>query len=163
TDPEERAAYVANNDPWEPMNREVFDFNMRLDRAVLKPVAIAYRDTLPQPAQDGIRNASDNLSEPITFVNETLHARITDAAKAFARFLSNSTLRLGGLFDGAGNAHIEKPDADFGQTLYVWGIKDGGPYLVLPFIGYGSNPRDTFGMVVDAVGDPVSLAASNNG
>lgn len=163
TDPEERAAFEANNDPLEPMNREIFDFNLKLDRHVLKPVAVAYRDHLPQPAQDGVRNAADNLGEPMTFVNETLQARIADAATTFARLFINSTLGLGGLFDVAGNAHIEKKEADFGQTLYVWGIKHGGPYLVLPFVGIGSNPRDTFGSAVDTVGDPVGLAASNNG
>src|SRR6266481_3395872 len=94
TDPDARAAYEANNDPWEPMNRAIFDFNLKLDRSVVKPAALGYRDALPQPAQDGIRNFADNLGEPIIFVNEALQARIGDAAVTLVRLVINTTLGL---------------------------------------------------------------------
>jgi phospholipid-binding lipoprotein MlaA len=156
TDPVERAAFNANNDPLEPLNRKIFSFNQSVDKAVIKPVAVAYRDTVPVFVQNRIFNIAGNLGEPVVFVNNVLQARVGSAAKTLVRFSANSTIGLAGMFDVMG-PEFEKQTGDFGQTLYAWGIHDDGPYLMLPLFG-PSNLRDGLGMGVDQVINPVGLA-----
>jgi|RhiMethySRZTD1v2_1073278.scaffolds.fasta_scaffold126479_2 phospholipid-binding lipoprotein MlaA len=144
------------NDPYEPFNRKVFAFNQALDRSVIKPVATAYRDALPQFARDRIRAVLDNLREPLIFVNNVLQLRMDAASATFGRFVINSIAGLGGMFDVASEDGLPRQTGDFGQTLYRWGAADG-PYLVLPFFG-PSNVRDAVGLGVDLVSSPVSYA-----
>ena len=144
------------NDPWEPFNRRVFAFNQELDRAVIKPVARAYRAVLPQFVRDRVRSILDNLTEPLIFLNDVLQGRMDAAGATFGRFVINSTVGLGGMFDRATGDGFEKQTGDFGQTLYRWGVADG-PYLVLPLFG-PSSVRDAFGFAVDTVTSPVAYA-----
>ena len=139
---------AAQDDPWEPMNRKVFGFNEKLDAWVLEPVATGWDFVMPDPVERSIQRFYRNLGSPVNFVNNLLQAKPEAAITDFGRFLVNSTVGIGGLFDPAG-AWLRMPesDEDFGQTLGVWGVPPG-PYLVLPFFG-PSNPRDTGGMVFD--------------
>ena len=147
------------NDPYEGINREVFAFNDTLDRNVVTPVAVAYRDTVPDPVRDRVQNVLRNMRQPIIFVNELLQGDLNGAEIAFTRFFLNSTIGLAGLHDVAGmDKRLAYREEDFGQTLAVWGV-DEGPYLVVPFLG-PSNPRDLSGSVVDSFGDPVTVATS---
>ena len=147
------------NDPYEGINREVFAFNDTLDRNVVTPVAVAYRDTVPDPVRDRVQNVLRNMRQPIIFVNELLQGDLNGAEIAFTRFFLNSTIGLAGLHDVAGmDKRLAYREEDFGQTLAVWGV-DEGPYLVVPFLG-PSNPRDLSGTVVDSFGDPVTIATS---
>lgn len=140
------------NDPLEPFNRVVFGANRVLDHVILRPTAEAYRYVLPGEIRDHLHNAFTNLNNPISFVNLLLQARFYDAGVTAARFVANSTIGIGGLFDVTGSQDEDK-QADFGQTLGSWGV-DSGPYLVLPLFG-PSTVRDTVGRVVDTFGDPV--------
>jgi phospholipid-binding lipoprotein MlaA len=154
TDPAERAEFEQTNDPFEPLNREIFDFNLFVDRNLLKPVAEGYQDAIPEPGRNAIRHTLDNLNEPIVFANNLLQGEFKRAHDTFGRFVTNSILGVGGIFDIATMAGLEKQSGDFGQTLYSWGVPDG-PYLVLPVLG-PSNPRDAIGMGVDGYADPYS-------
>ncbi len=141
-------------DPLEPFNRGVFGFNEGLDRTVLKPVATAYRDTLPAPVRTSVGNFFGNISDAWSFVNNLLQGQPAQAKDSFFRFTTNTFLGVGGVFDVAGNKlNIPKHREDFGQTLGVWGL-DAGPYLVLPVLG-SSSVRDTAGLVVDWQGNLV--------
>ena len=144
------------NDPYEPFNRKVFAFNQTLDRNVVKPVATAYRDALPQFVRDRIHFVLSNLGEPLILVNNVLQLRLEAASATFGRFVINSIAGFGGMFDRAAEDGLPRQTGDFGQTLYRWGASDG-PYLVLPFFG-PSNVRDTFGLGVDLVSSPVRYA-----
>jgi phospholipid-binding lipoprotein MlaA len=124
-------------DPLEPLNRGVYKFNDAIDRTVARPVAKAYHDHVPNPIRSGISNAIDNLAYPTTIVNDLLQAKWRAALNDVGRFLLNSTLGLGGLFDPASKEGLDKNDEDFGQTLGKWGVPSG-PYLVLPFFGPSS-------------------------
>lgn len=139
-------------DPWENTNRDIFDFNMGLDRAVMRPVSRGYRTVVPDPARSGISNALENLSEPRTLLNNMLQGDAEAAWNTFMRFMINSTVGLGGLFDITTAGNFERRKEDFGQTLAVWGV-DSGPYVMLPLFG-PSTGRDTAGFVVDTVTDP---------
>ena len=144
----------AENDPIEPFNRQVFAFNQTLDRNVIKPVARAYRDALPEPVRNGLRSFFDNLREPLVFANDVLQGRGEAAGISGRRFLVNSTVGVLGFVDRATGFGLPKQSGDFGQTLYAWGVGDG-PYLMLPFFG-PSNVRDTVGLGVDAYAAPIS-------
>ena len=132
-------------DPLEPFNRSVYKFNDRVDKAVVKPVAKAYKKILPEPARNMVRNFFSNLDDIVVTLNALLQLKFAQAASDGSRFLLNSTFGVLGLFDFAD--HLEKHNEDFGQTLGFWGVKSG-PYLVLPFLG-SSTIRDGTGLYVD--------------
>jgi phospholipid-binding lipoprotein MlaA len=154
TDPDAKAAYDERNDPYEPMNRYFFDLNNAMDELVLKPFAGWYYILLPNFAQDGVRNALNNLRTPVILGNDLLQGDLDRAGITVARFFINSTLGIAGLFDVASKFGLIYHDEDFGQTLAVWGTGEG-PYLVLPLLG-PSNPRDATGRGVDMAMDPLT-------
>lgn len=140
-------------DPIESFNRQVFEFNDVVDRAVLKPVAEAYRFVLPEPVRDCLGNAFSNLREPSNAINNLLQGKAIDAISDTCRFVVNSTVGLLGCFDPARQMGLEKHNEDFGQTLGRWGAGPG-PYLVLPILG-PSSVRDAVGtLVVESYLDP---------
>lgn len=141
-------------DPWEPFNERMFEFNRRLDRYILKPAAQVYNKIMPEPFQVLISTGFDNIRFVPRAVNSMLQGKWSGAGREVARFLINSTLGIGGLFDAAKYWHIEKSREDFGQTLAVWGSAPG-PYLVLPFLE-PLTVRDGIGKAVDGAMDPLS-------
>ncbi len=155
TDPEELAHYKELNDPLEPMNRVIFQFNEAADKLVLRPLAIGYRAIVPRGVRGGIRNFLNNLEAPLVLLNDLLQGEGLRARDTIGRFMTNTILGLGGVIDVARDAGIPYHDEDFGQTLAVWGAGPG-PYLVLPLYG-PSNVRDGIGDGVDALVDPVAL------
>jgi phospholipid-binding lipoprotein MlaA len=148
SDPEALAEYRANNDPLEPANRAIHAFNERLDRAVARPVAVGYRNYIPGPVRRGVRNALNNLRSPVILLNDMLQGQSRRAGDTLGRFVLNSTLGLGGVFDVAeGRFGVPRHTEDFGQTLAVWGVREG-PFLFLPLAG-PTNLRDLAGSGVD--------------
>jgi len=139
-------------DPFEGFNRKVYAFNDAVDRAAVRPVAVAYRDYVPRPARLGTRNFINNLSHPGVIANSAFQGKFGEAFAGTGRFLINTTIGIGGLFDPASKIGLERANEDFGQTLGVWGVGPG-PYLVLPALG-PSTVRDTSGMAVDTYIDP---------
>ncbi|SNX28893.1 phospholipid-binding lipoprotein MlaA [Polynucleobacter meluiroseus] len=135
------------NDPWEPFNRSVFDFNEGLDAYVLKPVVSGYRFVLPEFVRDGIYNFFSNYNDIYTALNNLLQGKPSYAFNDLMRVVVNTTFGLGGLIDMATPGGLEKHKEDWGQTFGVWGIPSG-PYVVLPFFG-PSTVRDTFGTAAD--------------
>lgn len=140
-------------DPWEPMNRSVYEVNDVLDRSLLKPVAKGYRKILPGFVRTGIGNFYDNLLTPGIMLNNFLQGKGQDGISDLARLSVNSTIGIGGLLDIASRMGLEKHDEDFGQTLATWGVGDG-PYVMLPFFG-PSTLRDAVAMPVDFFLDPL--------
>ena len=155
-DPEARAELAAINDPWEPFNRAVFELNRGLDRALLKPVAQAYRGVVPEFGRDMVQNFLNNLRSPVILANDILQGEKDRAGETGSRMLANTAIGLGGVFNVT---DIEFHNEDFGQTLAVWGFGEG-PYLVLPLLG-PSPIRDTVGLVGDSLMDPVVWYAHN--
>jgi len=142
-------------DPWEEFNAKAFEFNRRMDKYALKPVAMGWKTVVPEPARMMIANAFDNLTVVPRVVNNLLQGKWNGAGREVSRFLINSTAGVGGLFDPAKDVwHITKSPADFGQTLGKWGIGPG-PYLVLPFME-PLTVRDGIGKVVDRTIDPLT-------
>jgi phospholipid-binding lipoprotein MlaA len=137
-------------DPWEPMNRRIYNFNAIFDNVIFLPVVSAYEFVLPVFVQKGITNFFNNLTEVTNLTNSLLQFKFVKAVNTFGRICINTTVGLGGLIDVATlNDGITREDEDFGQTLGFYGLGPG-PYLVLPILG-PSNVRDTAGLVVDSV------------
>lgn len=136
-------------DPWEGMNRSIFEFNEGLDRFVAKPVAQGYQAVTPQFVDTGITNFFSNLEDVLIVVNGIFQLKPLQAASDTARFVVNSTVGLLGFFDVASHIGLPKHNEDLGQTLGYWGVGEG-PYLMLPLLG-PSNLRDSFGLAGDSL------------
>ncbi len=132
-------------------------FNDGLDRVTLKPLAIAYRDLTPTPLQTGVSNFFDNSTYLNTVFNDFLQGKGKQGFQDFGRFLTNSTLGIGGLFDVATSAGLEKHNEDFGQTLAVWGASQGA-YIVYPLLGPNSV-RKTPDLITATATDPLFWAS----
>ena len=146
---------VEEYDPWEKFNEKMFSFNYNMDRWVLKPAAKGYNVVMPDMFQTMIDNAFTNLRMPSRFVNKVLQWKLLDASKEMGRFLINSTLGIGGLFDVARQEMgLERQKADFGQTLGIWGVGPG-PYLVLPLLP-PLTLRDGVGFAADGAMNPLN-------
>lgn len=141
-------------DPLEPINRGVYQFNDAVDKAVLRPVAEVYRGVLPQFVRSGISNFFSNINDVLVALNNLLQGKVGDAASDVGRLVINTTVGILGFFDPASDMGFEKHNEDFGQTLGRWGIGDG-PYLVVPIFG-PSNLRDTVGRAFDYRIDPIT-------
>ena len=141
-------------DPFEDFNRAVFDFNEGLDAVIFLPLAKLYRALFPKPIRDTFRNFMRNLNAPFILANDVLQGEGERAGMTLSRFLINTSLGVGGLFDVATGIGVPHHEEDFGQTLGVWGVEEG-VYIVLPILG-PSTVRDGFGKVGDAFLNPLN-------
>lgn len=157
-DPDDPAAIARYevNDPFEEWNRSLFALNMLADEIVVKPVAVGYTRVVPKPARRSITNFMDNLTSPMTFANDVVQFELGRATTTIYRFVINSTLGIGGLFDVALATGVEGHKEDFGQTLAVYGFGEGF-YFMAPLLG-PAPPRDLVGQLVDAAVDPLNYA-----
>ena len=155
-------------DPYEGINRKVYAFNNTVDKAIVRPVAVGYHSIVPDPAERSISNFLSNLNEPLYIVNNLLQGKIDRALSSTYRFILNSTIGIGGLFDVADTYYgVEVANEDLGETLAAWGVKPG-PYLMLPFLG-PSNARDLLGFIgevnyeqYDIISDDTSTSTALN-
>lgn len=134
-------------DPWEPMNRAIYNFNAAFDGYVFLPVVKGYRTVMPDVVETGVSNFFSNLKEVRYFFNNLLQLRLKDSGITLGRFVINSTVGVAGIWDPASMIGIYEKSEDFGQTLGYWGVGNG-PYLVMPFLG-PSSLRDAGGFGVD--------------
>lgn len=144
----------ANGDPYESINRTIFDFNLKLDTYLLKPVAVGYRSIMPIFAQRGVNNMFDNIGEVPNTANSILQGKLKNALKSTLRLTINMTLGFFCIFDVATHLGVVASKEDFGQTLSVWGVPSG-PFLVVPFMG-PYTVRSGAGAIVDTLAfDPI--------
>lgn len=148
----EPPASISEIDPYEDFNRTMYDFNTGLDKYVLKPVADGYKFIAPDFVETGISNFFNNLKGINVVLNDVLQGKFRQGAADTGRFLTNTTLGVGGLFDVASEFGLEHNVEDFGQTLAVWGIGEG-PYLVLPILG-PTTIRDGGASIFDRAANP---------
>ena len=131
-DKEAVAAFKEANDPYEPFNRAMLDFNLALDKAILRPVTSVYLEVVPDPLQTNVHNFLQNLRGPVIFANDLFQGEFDRAGTALLRFAMNSTFGILGINDFAAEVGIEKHDEDFGQTLAIWEV-DPAPTWCCPF------------------------------
>jgi phospholipid-binding lipoprotein MlaA len=146
-------------DPIEGPNRFLFSINRAVDLVAIRPLAVLYRDWMPEKGQKGLRNVLDNLGEPVTAINEIVQGSPGRAATTIGRFIVNSTIGIAGIFDVASAMGMTKSKEDMGKTIgYYAGVEpeNGGFYMVLPVLG-PTNARDGVGLAIDASMDPFSI------
>lgn len=141
-------------DPFEERNRNNHELNRALDKAFIRPAGKGYVSVIPKPVRTGVSNFSSNLSLPGTIANNLMQGRIGDAGQNTLRFALNTTLGLGGILDPSTALKLPEKEADFGQTLAVWGVPEGA-YVELPVLG-PSTERDATGKFVDLFTNPLS-------
>lgn len=141
------------NDPFEPVNRYIYDFNQGIDFLILQPVSDIYKTITPAYKHERIKDLLSFLSEPITLVNNILQGDFKSATRTFGRILSNATLGLG-ITDIAGEFGTKKRPQGLDDTLAHYCMASG-PYLVLPILG-PSSARDAFATIGDFFSKPTS-------
>ena len=141
-------------DPFEERNRRVHENTKKTDRAIVRPVSVAYSEFMPDDVETMITRFAFNLSLPQSVVNNTLRGNMKGATEDLYRFLVNTTIGLGGVFDPATELNMPAAtNADFGMTLHAWGVPQGA-YLELPVLG-PTTERDAAGRIVDFFTDPL--------
>ncbi len=135
------------SDPNEAFNRQMFDNSQDFNHNVLYPAAAAYNNNVPESVRDRVDAFTTNLAEPMVFANDVLQLRPEAAGTTLGRFVLNSTLGIGGLFDVAAPQGMAHQSGDFGQTMYVWGYRDSA-FLMLPVLG-PTTYRDAIGSGVE--------------
>ena len=140
-------------DPLESKNRTIYAFNENIDEALLEPAADGYDYITPNFLQKGFNNFFDNINYPVTIINQILQGNIGESLQDTLRFTINTTIGVFGLFDPASSIGLIEHDEDFGQTLAVWGVKEG-PYLMLPFFG-PKTLRSLTGDLTDILFNPL--------
>jgi phospholipid-binding lipoprotein MlaA len=134
-------------DPWERYNRAAYALNDTVDKHLLKPVAISYAESTPDFFREGVSNFFGNLQDLGTGANNLLQGKFREGISDLGRFAFNSVVGIGGLWDVATPAGLEKHNEDFGQTLGWWGVPSG-PYFIIPLLG-PSTLRDAPARWVD--------------
>ncbi|HCP81359.1 MAG TPA: VacJ like lipoprotein [Octadecabacter sp.] len=146
------------NDPFEETNRSIHEFNKGIDRAFLRPAG-QVSAALPEEITVPVANFADNVGLPGMVANGLLQGDIGGSATNTFRFLLNTTVGIGGLFDPAGAIGLAEESTDFGETLAVWGVPEGA-YVELPVFG-PSTQRDMVGIIVDMVFDPLDKVGTS--
>lgn len=141
-------------DPWEPFNTLMFEFNRKVDKYALKPVAQGYDFIIPDFVQVGISNIFYNFRFPQRFLNNVFQGKVKGASIEVGRFLLNTAVGYAGFLDLAKEIDLVTPDEDFGQTLGFYGVRPG-PYLVVPFL-QPFTVRDFAGYVTDIFLNPIN-------
>jgi len=143
------------SDPLSGFNEPMFNFNLKLDDWVLRPVASGYATIAPQPVRESVGRFLDNVRVIPRFANNLFQLKFAEAGGEVARFGINSTVGIAGLFDPADAWFgLKEHPNDFGLTIRYYGIPTG-PYVMLPFLG-PSTVGDTVGMVADSAMNPMS-------
>ena len=138
-------------DPYEKFNRRFYDVTEDIDRGIFEPVADTYIENIPDSVRESVGNFYSNLAYPNVALNALLQGKVKQGIGDSLRFIVNTTVGLGGIFDPASSVGLEKHDEDFGQTLGVWGV-DNTSYMYIPILGPSSN-RDLIGL-------PVTIASN---
>ncbi len=142
-------------DPYEGINRKIWNVDEKLDHAIMRPVAKGYISVMPHVLRHGLSNMLENVSEPFSFINSLLQAKPKRALNSMGRFVINTTIGIGGFMDVAGRNGYKPTPEDLGQTFAVWGAKKSS-YLVLPLYG-PSTIRDGIGTLASQWVDPYRI------
>ena len=151
-------AAKTNGDPYENLNRKFYSFNDTLDKNFVEPVAKKYAQYTPNPVRNSITNFFDNTGYLNTIANDLFQGKMVQSAQDSGRFLVNSTIGIGGLFDPATSMGLKQHNEDLGQTFGKWGAKEGA-YLMLPLMG-PSSLRDAGSPVMSMFLNPLTYFAS---
>jgi phospholipid-binding lipoprotein MlaA len=147
-----------NGDPHEALNRKIYNFNDTIDKNLMEPVAKQYAKYTPHPVRESVTHFFDNAGYLNVIANDLLQGKVKQTGQDTGRFLVNSTVGVGGLFDPATSMGLKQHEEDLGQTFGKWGAGEGA-YLMLPLMG-PSSYRDVGSPVMDMLLNPMTYLAS---
>ncbi len=146
-------------DRFEKFNRKMFNFNTKLNKYALRPIHVIWASILPKYGMDRIQYAYKNIEYPKRLVSTLLQRDFRAAKTETARFLANTTIGLGGMFDPAKSLFkIEPMEEDIEQGLSKCKVKRG-PYLVLPGFS-ATTPRALLGRAIETGLDPTTYVGA---
>lgn len=141
-------------DPYERLNRKIYYFNAVLDTFILRPVAKGYIRFTNDYTKDRIGSFVHNIDTPLSTVQYALQGNSEGTLKSFWRFVINTTVGIGGLFDVAGKIGLHAAPQTFGNTLATYGVGPG-PYIVLPLYGSTSGRGVTDPLITNNAFNPL--------
>jgi len=134
-------------DTCEKFNRKLFIFNLKLNKYLIRPVNTVWASVVPKYGMDRLQNAYNNINFPVRVMGCLLQKDFKASKQETMRFLTNTTIGVGGFYDPAKNwFKIEPRQEDMEQVLAHYKVKQG-PYLVLPIVR--GNVRDLIGQLLD--------------
>lgn len=149
-------------DPLRGANELSFEATVAVDNAIFWPIAHVYQQAIPEPLRDGVRNALDNIAEPVSFINYVLQLKPLSALRTVGRFAVNSTIGVGGLFNMARHRPFNLPRNrnSFGNTLGYYGANPG-VFFYVPIAG-PTSIRDLIGGLLDGAFLPLAVGKPFN-
>ena len=149
---------ITKIDPLSGYNRMMTSFNDTFFIYLFNPISEGYAYILPEAIRISLSHFVHNIQFPIRFTNNLLQGKFQNTSDELERFIVNSTVGIGGLFDPA-TLYMQIPahNEDFGQTLGYYGF-GAGYHVVLPFLG-PSNIRDIIGLTADGYTSPLNYTS----
>ncbi len=149
------AELYLGKDKLEKLNRKVFNFNLKLNNYVLRPVHILWASIMPQYGMDRIYSMTKNIEYPIRLMSTLIQRDFKSAGTETVRFLTNTTIGLGGMFNPAEKLfNMCAVDENMEQALAKCKVKQG-LYMVVPVLN-STTPRNMCGKLLDSVFNPSS-------
>lgn len=142
------------HDPFEKINRKMFNFNIYLLNNVGEPVANGFKFVFPDFFRERFSNFGDRFLDPMILVNSILEFDFKNSAKTIATFATNMTIGIFGLFNPAKYFGFYREKRTFGDTLCFYGVKNGF-YIMVPFLG-PTTTREGIGLATDFFINPLS-------
>ena len=140
-------------DKHEKFNRKMFNLNSKLNKFIAKPVHIIWSSVLPQCCINRIRDAYNNIDYPKRLASCIIQKDGEGVKKETLRFLTNTTIGLGGLFDPADKIFKIKPTNENMEQALSKCKMDSGSYLVMPCLS-SCTKRSLCGRALEAALDP---------
>lgn len=148
------ASEFCGKDTCERFNRKLFIFNLKLNKFVVRPINTAWASVMPKYGMDRLQCAYENVNYPTRLVGSLMQADFKTAKHETLRFLTNTTIGFGGLYDPAKNKFkLESRKEDIAQAFAKWHVRKG-PYLVIPVLH--GNVRDVVGQLMNYGLNPCS-------
>ena len=146
-------------DKYEKINRKIFAFNLGLNKYAIKPVHILWSSILPEYGIDRIQSAYKNIEYPKRLMSTLIQKDFKTSGTETVRFLTNTTIGLGGMFDPAKSLFkIEPCNEDMEQALTKCKCNSGS-YIVLPVMN-GTTARGIAGKILDTSLNPTTYVGT---
>ena len=153
------AKMYTGEDKHEKFNRKMFNLNSKLNKFIAKPVHILWSSLLPQCCINRIRDAYNNIDYPKRLASCIMQKDGEGVKRETARFLTNTTIGVGGLFDPADKIFKIKPTNENMEQALCKCKMNSGSYLVMPCLN-SCTPRSLCGRILEAALDPSVYLAS---
>ena len=147
------ATMYVGEDKYEKFNRKMFNLNTKLNKYIARPVHILWSSVMPKYGMDRIKNAYNNIEYPKRLASCLLQRDGDALKKETVRFLTNSTIGLGGLFDPADKIFKIKPTNENMEQALCKCKMNSGHYMVMPVLN-ACTPRSLCGRMLEAALDP---------